>query len=89
MGKDNNRSTVRAPGEIFFQPRQLFCSQSSESTSFQIDDVHEGNEVYSFVVKAVPPGSLGAFAVALEILLAVIGEHVMFAGHEKRLARFG
>ena len=41
----------------------------------------------TFVVEAVPPCALCALSVALEILLAVVGQHVMLTWHEIGLLR--
>ena len=45
--------------------------------------------MHSFLVKAVPTRSLGALAIALQILLTVVGEHVVFAGNKVDLFWIG
>src|ERR1700758_3951105 len=41
----------------------------------------------TFLIEAVPPCALCVLSVALEILLAVVGQHVMLAWHEVDLLR--
>src|SRR3984957_12130517 len=87
--EEHNRSTGRAPLQIVFQPLQLLVTERSQAASFQVDDIHQADEMDALLVEAVPPRALCALAIALEILFAVVGEHVMFTGHEVDLFRGG
>src|SRR5262249_15150598 len=49
----------------------------------------QADEVHALLVEAVPTGSPGTFAVALEILFAVVVEHVVFARNEEDVPAAG
>jgi len=85
VGKKHDRRAGRAALEIFLQPLQLFVTERPHASSFQIGNIHETHEVNTFVIEAGPPRALGALPIALEILLAVVGQHVMLARHKENL----
>src|SRR5579864_7886985 len=85
MRKKHDWSAGRASLEIVLKPLQLFVTQRSHASSFQICDIYETNKMHTLVIEAVPPRTLGTLAVALEILLTVIGQHVMLTWHEVNL----
>ena len=45
--------------------------------------------MHSFVIEAEPARALRSLAVAFQILLAVVGKHVVLSWHKKRLPAFG
>ena len=68
---------------VFLQPLQLFVAEAAQAAGFQVHHVHQPDEVHAVLVEAVPAGALRALAVALAILLAVVVQHVVLAGHEE------
>src|SRR6266852_3136660 len=72
MCEEHNRSAGRTALEIALKPLQLFVTERPHASSFQIGDIYETNEMHSLVIKAVPPTTLCAFPITLEILLAVV-----------------
>ena len=55
----------------------------------QVGNIHEADEMYALVVEAVITSTLCAFAETLQVLLAVVGEHVVLAGNKVNLLRRG
>src|SRR5258708_37722819 len=82
MCKEHDRSAGRAALEIGLKPLQLVVTERPHASSFQIGDIDETNEMHTLVIKAVPPTTLCTFSIALEILLAVVAEHVMLTRHK-------
>src|ERR1700691_1426314 len=70
---------------VVFQPLQLFRSERTHASSFQIHHVDKSNEVHALLVKAVPASPFCILAVTFEVLLAVIFEHVVLTGNEKHI----
>jgi hypothetical protein len=73
--------------EIVLQPLQLFVTERPHASSFQIGDIHEANEMHTLVIEAVLSSALCTLPIALEILLAVVGQHVMLARHKVDMFR--
>ena len=73
--------------QIVLEPLQLFAAQDAEAPGLEIQHVDQADEMDPFVLEAVPALALGALAVALAIALAVVGQHVVLAGHVEDLAR--
>ena len=61
----------RAALEVVFEPVELLVAEIAEAAGFQVHDVDQADEMHAVVVEAVPAGALGAFAVAVEIELAL------------------
>src|SRR5271169_3072250 len=80
--KEHNRSAGRAALEIVLKPLQLFVTERPHSSSFQIGDIHETNEMHTLVIEAGPSSALCTLPIALEILLAIVGQHVMLTRHK-------
>src|SRR6266550_5123787 len=85
--KEHNRSAGRAAFEIVLKPLQLFVTERSHAAGFQIGDIYQADEMDTLMIEAVPSGALGTFPVALEILLAVVVQHVVLTGHKVDLFR--
>ena len=66
---------------IIFQPLQLLTPQRPQSAGFQVQHVHQPDEVHAFFIEAVPPRALATFSVALEELFAIVIQHIVFARH--------
>src|ERR1700674_5486813 len=56
-----DRRTVRVSLQIGFQPLELISAEISQSAGFEIYHIYQPDEVYPFVVIAVPTCSLGPF----------------------------
>src|ERR1700733_13875105 len=80
VGEDHNRGRSRAAFDVVFEPFELLLTEIAESTSFEIGDVDETDEVHAVGVEAVPTGPLGAASVALAVKFLVRVEQVRFAG---------
>src|SRR5947209_14424435 len=74
---------------ILLHPLQLVLSQTAQPTGFQVHYVHQPDEVHAFLIKAVPAATLTVFAIALQVLLAVIADHIMLAGNVEYFFRAG
>src|ERR1700683_2549606 len=75
--KQHNWSAGGTALEVVLKPLQLFVAERPHPSSFQIGHVYETDEMHTFVIKAVPPGAFCTLPIALEILLAVVREHVV------------
>src|SRR3984893_8371998 len=82
VGKEHYGGAGRAILEIVLQPLQLLVTKRSQASGFQIQDIHQTDEMDTLLIEAVPPCALCAFSIALEILLAVVAKHVMLTWHE-------
>src|SRR5258708_10405221 len=71
--------------DVVFQPLQLCRSERTHASSLQVHHVHKSNQVNALLVKAVPTSALCVLAVTLEVLLAVVFQHVVFTGYEKHI----
>ena len=87
MRKHNDRSARLQVLDVIFEPLELFVSQRAEPSGLQVQHVHQADEMHALLVEAVPPCALRFFAVALEILLPVVVQHVVFAGNENHVLR--
>src|SRR6185295_5403910 len=67
--------------EIAFEPGKLLVAQIAEAACLEVDDIDEADEMNAGGIKTVPPGTLGATAVALAIKLLLIVNHVVLAGN--------
>src|SRR5437867_11118916 len=85
--KEDNRSAGSAALEIVLKPFQLFVTERSHASSLQIGDIHQADEMDTLMIEAVPPRTLCTFSIALEILLAVVVQHVVLTGHKVDLFR--
>ncbi len=67
------------------------CSAPSDAQSagLQVHHIDQADKVHAAFVEAVPAAALGVFPVASQISLAVVIQHVVFAGHEKHIFRAG
>src|SRR5271169_4569019 len=74
---------------VFLQPFQLLSAKAAQPSRFQIHDVNQPDKMHAILVEAVPARSLGAFPVALQILLAVVVEDIMLAGHKEDVLSAG
>src|SRR5580704_3909399 len=87
VGEEHNRGAGRAALEIILKPLQLFVTERPHASSFQIGDIHKTDEMHTLVIEAGPSSALCTFPIALEILLAIVGQHVMLTRHEENLFR--
>src|SRR5207237_1088609 len=85
--KEYDRSAGRPAFEIIFKPLQLFVTERPHASSFQIGDIHQTNEMHALVIEAGPSSALGTFSIALEILLAVVVQHVVLTRYKVDLFR--
>src|SRR5262249_35301469 len=89
VGEYDDRRAVLQMGDVVLEPRQLPGSERAETARLQVEDVHQADEVRALLIEAVPAGAVGALAVALEILLAIVVEHVVFTGYEEHILGAG
>ena len=61
------------------EPFELLVAERAQAASFEIDDVHEADEVHAAVIEAVPARALRALAESLQVALPVVFEHVVLA----------
>ena len=80
VGEDDDRRAALETLDVLLEPLELFVAERAETAGLQVDDVHEADEVHAVLVEAVPAGALRAFAESLQVALAVVLEHVVFAG---------
>ena len=69
-----------------FSHAELVGAERAEAAGLQVQHVHQADEVHAFRVEAVPALALGVLSVALQVLLAVVVEHVVLAGHEEHVS---
>jgi hypothetical protein len=80
VGEADDRGAAFETLDVLFQPPELFVAECAQDTGFQIDDVDEPDEMDAPLVEAVPAGALRAFAESLQVTLAIVFEHIVFAG---------
>ena len=68
---------------VFLQPLQLFCAQAAQTPGLQVQDVYQSDEMHAVLVKAVPTRSLRSLPIPLQILFAIIVQHVVLAGNKE------
>src|SRR5215469_18107175 len=85
--EENNRSAGRATLKIVLQPFQLLVTERSHTTGLQVGYVYKTDEMHALVVEAIPSRSFRVLSIALKVLLAVVGQHVMLTGHKVDLLR--
>jgi hypothetical protein len=60
------------------------------ATQFRVvGHVYEADEMRTLVIEAVPTFSLCSFAEAVQVLLAVVGKHIVFTGNVENFPRLG
>ena len=69
--------------QIALEPFQLFRAEQSEPAGFEIDHVHEADEVHAAVVEAVPAVAPRALAVAFEVSRAIFVQEIVLPGDEE------
>src|SRR5579862_1152422 len=79
MREDHERRARLFPTEVVLQPCELIGTKLAET--FESHHVHQPDKVNTFLVEAVPAASLRAFAIPLEIRLAVVRRSIVFARH--------
>jgi hypothetical protein len=89
MREDDHRRAAFQVPHIILEPVELVGAERAEATGFEVHYVDEADEVRALVVKAVPALSFRIFAKAIQVLLAIVGEHVVLAGNEKDSPRLG
>ena len=82
VGEHHDRGAGGESGNVLLEPGKLVAAKRSEATWFQVQHVHEADEVDAFV-EAVPAVPLRVLAVPVVEVLSVIDEHVMLARHEE------
>ena len=89
MREDHHGPAGGLAAEIGRQPLQLVRAEVSEA--FQHSGVIQADEMHVLMIEAVPSAALGAegFAVAVQILPAVIDGSIVLAGHVVDLSGFG
>src|SRR5437867_8075648 len=85
MCKHHDRCAAGKSTHIVFQPCELILAQNPQPALGDIHHVDEANEVDTALVEAEPAAALGAFAVARAEFLAIVTDHIVFAGHIKNL----
>src|ERR1051326_2693159 len=83
VGKDHNGRALGKMLDVSFHPLQLFLTQAAKATGLKVHHVYQPDEVHALLIEAVPAGALRAFAVALQVLLAIVADHVMLARNVK------
>ena len=68
---------------VFLQPLQLLCPQASQSARLQVHHVDQSDKMHAVLVEAVPACALRALTVAIQILLAVIVQHIVLTRHKE------
>ncbi len=71
--------------EVFFEPCELLSPQLSHA--FQGGGIHQAHEMDALLVEAVPARSPGFLAEAGQILFAVVGGVIVFAGNIENFTR--
>ncbi len=77
--EDDDRCAARKPPHVVLEPGELLRPQTAEAARLEIEHVDQPDEMRPTVVEAVPPRALGAFAVAVEVALAIVGQNVVLA----------
>src|SRR5580693_2016506 len=85
MREENDGRAGGARLQVLLQPLQLVVAKLAQP--FLGSDIYESYEVDTLLIKAVPASALCAFAVALQILLAIVTGRVVLAGHIEDLLR--
>src|SRR5262245_26696756 len=75
VGIDDDWRTALETLHIPSEPLELLRSERAKSAGFQIDHVHQADEVHSVFVEAVPAGALRPLSETLQIAVAVVLEH--------------
>src|SRR5580698_9835743 len=83
--EEHNRSAGRTAFEIVLKPLQLFVTERPHTTGFQIGHIYETDKMHTLVIEAVIPRALCTLPKALEIFIAVVGQHVMLTGNKVNL----
>src|SRR4030095_15272867 len=78
-GKDDDGRAAGEAFDVLLEPFELLGPQRAEAPRFEVDHVHQADEVDTVMVEAVPPGALRPLAEALQVALAIVLEHVVFA----------
>ena len=87
--KDDDRRAAFQIPHVIFEPLELLGAERTEAACFEIHHIDQADEVRALVVKAVLALSFGIFAEAVQVLFAVVGEHVVLAGNVENPSRFG
>src|SRR5579872_887406 len=77
MRKNHDGITAFQPAQVLLEPVQLRLTQLAHT--FQLDHIHQSDEVHSLVIEAVPAVSFGFLAVPVKVHLAVVDGCVMLA----------
>src|SRR5271168_1061440 len=89
MRKHHDRRAGLQTLYVLFHPGDLLRAQRAKPASLQVHHVHQAHEVHAFFVEAVPALSLALLRVALQVLFAVVVQHVMLARHVKHILWLG
>src|ERR1700731_1223386 len=77
MREKDNRRTGRQAFDVFFKPVELFRAKSTQSALLDISNIDQPNEVYPFLVEAVPSRPCSIFSESFPVLGTVIVEVVL------------
>jgi hypothetical protein len=83
VGEDHDGGAGLQSLDVLLEPFQLLRAEGAESAGLEIQDVDQADKMDGVLVEAVPTVACRPFAVALEVLLAVVVEHVVLAGDEE------
>src|SRR6202000_1299337 len=83
MCKEHDRRTVLVLAQIFLQPVELRRPEFPHA--FQLNYIHQADEVHAFVIEAVPSISGRTFAIPLKVKLSIVDRSVMLARDIKYL----
>src|ERR1700761_8539081 len=79
MREHDDRRRFRPPTQVLLEPFDLFGAEIAKTSSLQIDDVDEPDEVNAVSVEGIIACALGAAAIAVAIELDVFVEEIVLA----------
>ena len=85
MREDDDRRAVAEPLDILGKPLELLIPQHAKPAGLKVHHVDQADKVHATMREALPSRAARAFAVAIQILLGLVAEHIMLAGNVKRL----
>ena len=85
--EDHDGRTAFQSLHIFFQPLELLRAEGAESTRLEVYYIDQADEVDSIFVETVPAATLRCLALAVQVVLAVVGQDIVLARDEKHIFR--
>ena len=88
MREHHDRRAVGNGPQVIFDPFELFVAELAKAAFANVHHIVQANKVRAFVIEAEPAAAFGSFAEALEVLFAIVIEHIVFARHVENLFGF-